>query len=133
MERLSNPIYDTLRPLIIKIQHLETLAELCTILRIEMLEEQTVTNRKYSRIFNFIIFTIRLSAQSVKVDRTLLVGTMQFVNTNNNVEWFDQHLTHSYVYVHNYMKSLIMLVMDVGKVGFGWLWLHVEFGNHVGI
>ena len=51
MENLCNPLYDTLRPLIIKIQHLETLAELCTILRIEMLEEQAVTNREFILFF----------------------------------------------------------------------------------
>ncbi|CAG7838121.1 unnamed protein product [Allacma fusca] len=44
MERLCTPLYDTLRPLIIKIQHLETLAELCTILRVEMLDEQASTS-----------------------------------------------------------------------------------------
>lgn len=45
-ENLFTPVYDSLRPLIIKIQHLETLAELCTILRIEMLQEQASNNRK---------------------------------------------------------------------------------------
>ncbi|CAL8118689.1 unnamed protein product [Orchesella dallaii] len=44
MENLCLPIYETLRPLLIKIQHLETLAEMCTILRIEMLQEQASNN-----------------------------------------------------------------------------------------
>lgn len=46
MENLCLPIYDTLRPLLIKIQHLETLSEMCSILRIEMLQEQANNNRK---------------------------------------------------------------------------------------
>jgi len=44
LERLCTPIYETLRPLIIKVQHLETLAELCHIFRIELIEEQTAGN-----------------------------------------------------------------------------------------
>ena len=54
MERLCTPLYDTLRPLIIKIQHLETLAELCTILRVEMLEEQASTAREFSILLFFM-------------------------------------------------------------------------------
>ncbi|XP_070539445.1 conserved oligomeric Golgi complex subunit 3-like isoform X2 [Ptychodera flava] len=39
LEKLCNNLYDVLRPLIIHINHLETLAELCTILKTEMLED----------------------------------------------------------------------------------------------
>lgn len=39
LERLCNRLYDILRPIIIHINHLETLAELCSILKVEMLEE----------------------------------------------------------------------------------------------
>ncbi|XP_021945379.1 conserved oligomeric Golgi complex subunit 3 [Folsomia candida] len=39
-DNLFTPIYESLRPLVIKIQHLETLAEICAILRVEMLQEQ---------------------------------------------------------------------------------------------
>ncbi|XP_077287311.1 conserved oligomeric Golgi complex subunit 3 [Arctopsyche grandis] len=41
---LCNTLYDTLRPYVIHINHLETLAELCTILKIEMLEEHVNSN-----------------------------------------------------------------------------------------
>ncbi|XP_077988329.1 conserved oligomeric Golgi complex subunit 3-like [Glandiceps talaboti] len=44
LERLCNNLYDVLRPLIIHINHLETLAELCTILKTEMLEDHVQNN-----------------------------------------------------------------------------------------
>ncbi|KAH8351893.1 hypothetical protein KR084_000440 [Drosophila pseudotakahashii] len=46
LEGLCTLLYDTMRPFIIHINHLETLAEICSILRIEMLEEHVQQNRK---------------------------------------------------------------------------------------
>jgi uncharacterized protein YlzI (FlbEa/FlbD family) len=43
-ESLCTCLYDTLRPFIIHINHLETLAEICCILRIEMLDEHVQNN-----------------------------------------------------------------------------------------
>lgn len=37
-------LYDTIRPFIIHINHLETLAEICSILRVEMLDEHVQNN-----------------------------------------------------------------------------------------
>lgn len=45
LEGLCTILYDTMRPFIIHINHLETLAEICSILRIEMLEEHVQQNR----------------------------------------------------------------------------------------
>ncbi|CAD5121956.1 DgyrCDS10413 [Dimorphilus gyrociliatus] len=43
LEALCTLLYDVLRPFIIHINHLETLAELCSILKVEMLEEHTIS------------------------------------------------------------------------------------------
>jgi hypothetical protein len=48
LEGLCTTLYDVLRPFIIHINHLETLAEICSILRLEMLEEHVQNNRKYT-------------------------------------------------------------------------------------
>lgn len=52
MEGLCTILYDTLRPFIIRIDHLETLAEICSILRVEMLDEHVNYNRKWYFGFN---------------------------------------------------------------------------------
>lgn len=46
MDGLCGILYDRLRPSIIHINHLETLAEICIILKVEMLEEHVHLNRK---------------------------------------------------------------------------------------
>lgn len=46
LQSLCNGLYETLRPQIIHINHLETLAELCVILRVEVIEEQVNNDRK---------------------------------------------------------------------------------------
>lgn len=44
MEGLCTILYDTIRPFIVHINHLETLAEICSILRVEMLNEHCHNN-----------------------------------------------------------------------------------------
>lgn len=65
MEYLCNILYDTLRPFIIHINHLETLAEICSILRIEMLEEHVQQNRKFfhQKFYNQILQVIKFPSR----------------------------------------------------------------------
>ncbi len=44
LEKLCLSLYDVLRPLIIHVVHLETLSELCSILKNEMLEDHVQNN-----------------------------------------------------------------------------------------
>ena len=56
LEGLCTILYDTLRPFIIHINHLETLAEICSILRIEMIEEHVQQNRKQrARCLDYVL------------------------------------------------------------------------------
>ncbi|XP_050343086.1 conserved oligomeric Golgi complex subunit 3 [Nymphalis io] len=50
LQSLCNGLYETLRPQIIHINHLETLAELCVILRVEVIEEQVNNDRSLSAL-----------------------------------------------------------------------------------
>lgn len=67
MEGLCTILYDTIRPLIIHINHLETLAEICSILRVEMLDEHVQNNCKLSDMFvNHLKLTLLLSAEALE-------------------------------------------------------------------
>ncbi|XP_071951133.1 conserved oligomeric Golgi complex subunit 3-like [Antedon mediterranea] len=54
LESLSSNLYDVLRPLIIHINHLETLAELCSILKIEMLQDHVQNSPNELKSFETI-------------------------------------------------------------------------------
>lgn len=51
LDGLCTILYDALRPFIIHINHLETLAEICSILRVEMLDEHVQNHRKFILIY----------------------------------------------------------------------------------
>jgi conserved oligomeric Golgi complex subunit 3 len=55
MEGLCTILYDTVRPFIIHINHLETLAEICSILRVEMLDEHVAHNSEALEAFSHTI------------------------------------------------------------------------------
>lgn len=47
LETVCMHLYDMLRPLVIHMKHFETLVELCTILRIEILQDYVYEDGKY--------------------------------------------------------------------------------------
>ncbi|XP_011312499.1 conserved oligomeric Golgi complex subunit 3 [Fopius arisanus] len=72
LEGLCTSLYDILRPSIIHINHLETLAEICCILRIEMLEEHVQNHMEALGGFGNICLQLLHDAQERLVFRTHL-------------------------------------------------------------
>ena len=55
LQRLCQGLYDLLRPFIISIYHLETLSELCSILKLEMLDDHILSNQAELKAFEVIV------------------------------------------------------------------------------
>ncbi|KAK7090645.1 conserved oligomeric Golgi complex subunit 3-like isoform X2 [Littorina saxatilis] len=72
LEGLCTHLYDVFRPLIIHVQHLETLAELCSILNIEMMEEHVQQNPKELKAFETICRQMLQDVQERLVYRTYI-------------------------------------------------------------
>uniref|UniRef100_A0A6M2DLU3 Conserved oligomeric Golgi complex subunit 3 n=1 Tax=Xenopsylla cheopis TaxID=163159 RepID=A0A6M2DLU3_XENCH len=69
---LCSTLYDMLRPLIIHINHLETLAELCSILKVEMLDEHVQNNPEALEAFSQIVWQLLQDVQERLVFRAHL-------------------------------------------------------------
>uniref|UniRef100_A0A182I8B5 Conserved oligomeric Golgi complex subunit 3 n=1 Tax=Anopheles arabiensis TaxID=7173 RepID=A0A182I8B5_ANOAR len=63
MEGLCTILYDTLRPYIIRIDHLETLAEICSILKVEMLDEHVSYSPESLEAFAKIVYQLLQDVQ----------------------------------------------------------------------
>uniref|UniRef100_A0A182N6H8 Conserved oligomeric Golgi complex subunit 3 n=1 Tax=Anopheles dirus TaxID=7168 RepID=A0A182N6H8_9DIPT len=63
MEGLCTILYDTLRPYIIRIDHLETLAEICSILKVEMLDEHVSYSPDALEAFAKIVYQLLQDVQ----------------------------------------------------------------------
>ncbi|XP_029837259.3 conserved oligomeric Golgi complex subunit 3 isoform X2 [Ixodes scapularis] len=70
--RLCGRLYDVFRPIIIHINHLETLAELCSILKVEMMEQHIAANPNELRAFGKIAQQMLEDVQERLVYRTLV-------------------------------------------------------------
>lgn len=70
LEGLCIILYDILRPFIIHINHLETLAEICSILKNEMLEEHVNSNPDSLEAFGKILYQLLNDVQERLVFRT---------------------------------------------------------------
>uniref|UniRef100_A0A8C5NI05 Conserved oligomeric Golgi complex subunit 3 n=1 Tax=Gouania willdenowi TaxID=441366 RepID=A0A8C5NI05_GOUWI len=70
LEKLCLSLYDVLRPMIIHIIHLETLSELCSILKNEMLEDHVQNNAAQLGAFDVVIKQMLEDVQERLVYRT---------------------------------------------------------------
>ncbi|XP_006639077.2 conserved oligomeric Golgi complex subunit 3 [Lepisosteus oculatus] len=70
LERLCLSLYDVLRPLIIHVIHLETLSELCGILKNEMLEDHVQNNMQQLGAFEAVVKQMLEDVQERLVYRT---------------------------------------------------------------
>ncbi|XP_077554461.1 conserved oligomeric Golgi complex subunit 3 [Haemaphysalis longicornis] len=69
---LCGRLYDVFRPIIIHINHLETLAELCSILKVEMMEQHIAANPNELRAFGKVAQQMLEDVQERLVYRTLV-------------------------------------------------------------
>ncbi|XP_073710841.1 conserved oligomeric Golgi complex subunit 3 isoform X2 [Misgurnus anguillicaudatus] len=70
LEKLGLSLYDVLRPLIIHVVHLETLSELCSILKNEMLEDHVQSNMVQLAAFDAVLKQMLEDVQERLVYRT---------------------------------------------------------------
>ncbi len=63
LEKLCLSLYDVLRPLIIHVVHLETLSELCSILKNEMLEDHVQNNGTTAGVYVYSSQHCRYTSQ----------------------------------------------------------------------
>lgn len=82
LEGLCTSLYDALRPFIIHINHLETLAEICCILRIEMLDEHVQNNFEPLEGFGNICLQLLHDVQERLVFRAHLYLQSDVLNYN---------------------------------------------------
>mgnify|MGYP006952284333 FL=1 len=73
-------LYDILRPIIIHVNHLETLAELCSIFRLEMLEEHVQNNPLPLEAFGKVIWQLMQDVQERLVFRAHLYLQSDILN-----------------------------------------------------
>ncbi|ESO96117.1 hypothetical protein LOTGIDRAFT_116220 [Lottia gigantea] len=80
LERMCNNLYDVFRPLIIHVNHLETLSELCSILKIEMMEEHVSNNVQELGAFEVICKQMLMDVQERLVYRTYIYIKSDILN-----------------------------------------------------
>ncbi|XP_041353506.1 conserved oligomeric Golgi complex subunit 3-like isoform X2 [Gigantopelta aegis] len=80
LERLCTNLYDVFRPFIIHVNHLETLAELCSILKIEMMEEHVENNPKELAAFQSECSQMLMDVQERLVYRTYMYIKADILN-----------------------------------------------------
>lgn len=106
MEGLCTILYDTIRPYIIHINHLETLAEICSILRVEMLDEHVANNAEALDAFGRTIQQMLEDVQERLVFRAHLYLQTDILNYNpsgGDLAYPEKVIFH---FIERYRKSL---------------------------
>ncbi|KAK6618142.1 hypothetical protein RUM44_002592 [Polyplax serrata] len=80
LEGLCLNLYDILRPIVIHVNHLETLAELCSILRLEMLEEHVQNSPQPLEAFGKVVWQLMQDVQERLVFRAHLYLQSDILN-----------------------------------------------------
>ena len=108
LERICTTLYDVFRPLIIHINHLETLSELCSILKGEMMEEHVKQNRgffSFSLSFFFSLspsFFLLINCFSIlkkdSFSRSQSLGSHKFPGTVRDFKVYRQEIKKKNIY-----------------------------------
>ncbi|KAH7966981.1 hypothetical protein HPB49_021151 [Dermacentor silvarum] len=93
LSHLCERLYDVFRPIIIHINHLETLAELCSILKVEMMEQHVAANPNELRAFCKIAQQMLEDVQERLVYRTLVYVRTDILGYNPAPEFQQRFLS----------------------------------------